>query len=101
MRHNPPHAGHAFTTTAGPREDSQKNNNNLSSTIRVYTDGSGYKGYAGAVALLARVDGVHNLQRVLRYSLGPLTEHTIYEAEAVGIILGNHLLLTEDREFAS
>jgi ribonuclease HI len=30
--------------------------------------------------------------RTLRYCLGPLTEHTSYKAEAVGIVLAMHLL---------
>lgn len=73
----------------------------METKIQVYTDGSGYEGYAGAAALLVRTDGVHKLQRVLCYTLGPLTEHTVYEAEAVGIILGMYLIQTEEREFAA
>ncbi|VDC04308.1 unnamed protein product [Peniophora sp. CBMAI 1063] len=102
MRHDPAHADLAFTTfIADSREESQHDNDTLETVIRVYTDGSGYKGFAGAAALLIRTDGIHNMTRILRYCLGPLTQHTVYEAEAVGIILGAHLLATEEREFAS
>lgn len=73
----------------------------LASTIQVYTDGSGFEVYAGAAALLIHTDGIHRTQHVLCYCLGPLTEHTVYEGEAVGIILGVHLLATKDEEFAS
>lgn len=42
--------------------------------VQVYMDGSGYEGYAGAVAFLVRTDGVHNERCVLRYCLGPLLD---------------------------
>lgn len=68
---------------------------------QVYTDRLGYKGYAGAAALLVRSDGIHNLRRVLGYKLGPLKKHAVYEAEGVGIPLGIHLICTEEHKFAA
>ncbi|VDB89214.1 unnamed protein product [Peniophora sp. CBMAI 1063] len=102
MRYNPalmetPYATHIAET----REESHDMDKEMPSVVRVYTDGSGYEGHAGAAAVLVRTDGVHTERRVLRYRLGPLTEHTVYEAETVGIILGAHLLLTEDAATAS
>ena len=59
---------------------------------RIYTDGLGFDGLAGAAAVLFRGQAA---PRVLRYQLGPLTEHTTFEAEALGVILGLHLLGSE------
>ncbi|VDB87722.1 unnamed protein product [Peniophora sp. CBMAI 1063] len=102
MRYDPANADPAFTThIAETREESHREDAEMDAVIRVYTDGSGYKDQAGAAAVLVRTDGIHEHRRVLRYHLGPLSEHTVHEAEAVGIILGAHLLLTEDPEFAS
>ena len=55
---------------------------------RIYTDGSGYKEQVGASAVLF-TNGKKTA--ALRYRLGPLTEHTVFEGELVGIILGFHL----------
>jgi hypothetical protein len=63
-----------------------------SSDIRVYTDGSGYKGGIGAAAVLKRP---FRNDRVLRYYLGKDTEHTVYEAETVAMAMGLHLIRTE------
>ncbi|VDB85625.1 unnamed protein product [Peniophora sp. CBMAI 1063] len=102
MRYDPAHLKPTFTThIAKSREESHREDEDMDSVIRVYSDGSGYNGYAGAAAVLIRTDGVHEQRRVLRYRLGPLTEHTVYEAEAVGVLLGAHLLHTEEPEHAS
>lgn len=64
------------------------NNTEFGNGKMIYTDGSGYKEQVGASAVLfnsgRRIAG-------LRYRLGPLTEHTVFEGELVGIILGFHL----------
>jgi ribonuclease HI len=60
--------------------------------LRVYSDGSGFEGQAAAAAVLYQGDEIRG---ELRYRIGPLTEHTVYEAEAVGVTLGLHLLLTK------
>jgi ribonuclease HI len=59
--------------------------------FRVFTDGSGIDGQAGASAVLFCDD--YEIA-TLRYKLGPLTEHTVYEAEAVVATMGLHLLKT-------
>ena len=61
--------------------------------VRVYTDGSDVDGGVGAAAVLYRRD---KREKILKYHLGPSTEHTVYEAEIVGMILGTQLLLNED-----
>jgi hypothetical protein len=57
--------------------------------VRIYSDSSGFEGGIGASALLY----INNkLARSLRCYLGTPTEHTIYEAEGVGLLMGLHLL---------
>lgn len=62
--------------------------------LKIFTDGSGFEGGAGAAAVLFR-KGRAQPARILRYHLGPLTEHTSYEAEAVGSLLAVWLLQNE------
>jgi ribonuclease HI len=62
---------------------------NATAPVRIYSDGSGIKGGIGASALLYIKD---RLVKVLRVHLGSSLEHTVYEAEGVGLVLGLHLL---------
>src|SRR5262249_31291753 len=57
--------------------------------VRIYSDGSGYQGMAGACAVLYRGT---DAPQTLKYRLGKLSKHTVYEAESVGITLGLRLL---------
>jgi len=52
---------------------------------RIYTDGPGYKGGIGAAAVLYE-NGKRKAD--LRYHLGPASEHTVFEGEIVGVLLG-------------
>ena len=57
--------------------------------VRAYSDGSGFEGGIGASALLY----INNrLARSLKFYLGTSLEHTVYEAEGVGLLMGLHLL---------
>lgn len=60
--------------------------------IKVYCDGSGQNEKVGAAAVLYRGD---KRPRVLRYHLGTEKEHTVREAEAVGLTLAARLIGTE------
>ena len=60
-------------------------------TIQVFADGSAMEGEVGAPATLIRAG---KAPRTLHYHLGPAEEHTIHEAELVGIPLGLHLIST-------
>lgn len=73
------------------REDDEKWVERTS--IRVYSDGSDFEGGVGAAAVLVK-DG-QTKPKILRYYLGPSEEHTVYEAEIVGEILGTELLRRE------
>lgn len=79
-----------FTTRiAASREESLEYDRQNKARIRIYTDGSGYQGHAGAAAVMYRNE---DLPVTLQYHLGPLTRNTTYEAEAVGVTLGLQLL---------
>ena len=56
--------------------------------IKIYTDGSGYKGNIGAAAILY-INSTKTDE--LRYQLGTDQQHTVYEGELTAIILGMHL----------
>ena len=60
----------------------------------IFMDGSSHNGLVGAAAVLF-ID--HNHITTLRHHLGKATEHTVFEAEAVGLLLAAHLL-TQRRE---
>ena len=60
--------------------------------IKVYSDGSALDGQVGAAAVLIR-PGKETW--TLRYHLGSVEHHTVFEAKLVGLILGLHLIRTE------
>jgi ribonuclease HI len=65
---------------------------NDTADIKVYTDGSGMDGKIGAAAVLHR-NGRRKAH--IRYRLGTQTQHTVYEGEAVGALLGIKLISKE------
>jgi ribonuclease HI len=67
---------------------------NATEEVQVYTDGSAIDGKVGAVAILIRAGSP---KHILHLHLGPESEHTVHEAELVGIMLGLHLVGTEKR----
>ncbi|KAF9234671.1 hypothetical protein BU15DRAFT_52337 [Melanogaster broomeanus] len=60
--------------------------------VKVYSDGSGQDGRIGAAAVLYR-EG--KAPQILRFHLGSADDHTVYEAEAVGLTLAAKLIATE------
>ena len=56
--------------------------------IHVFLDGSGIDGQVEAAVVQD--------MRVLRSHLGALSEHTVFEVEALGVLLAFHLLELED-----
>ena len=76
------------------RETAIAKANRLTGAV-VYTDGSGHDGKIGAAAVLM-ADGMEI--QTLRYHLGSETEHTVYEAEAIAVILALHMLTTLKRK---
>ena len=74
------------------KEASKRADTSATEHIKVYSDGSAHDSQVGATAILRRNS---NPDRVLRLHLGTLDQHTVYEAELVGMILGLHLIKTE------
>ena len=66
------------------------NINHTSTLYKIYCNSSGFKGGASAAAILYK--GNH-VVKSLHYHLGPLTTHTVYESELIGLLLILHLLL--------
>src|SRR6266481_8557687 len=60
--------------------------------VQLFSDGSGQEGKVGAAAVMCKWG---QRDKILRYSLGTLTEHTVFEAEAVGVLMALHLLRSE------
>jgi ribonuclease HI len=60
--------------------------------VKVYSDGSAQEGKVGVAAILIRPG---KEMRKLHYHLGTADQHTVFEAELVGLLLGLHLIKTE------
>ena len=71
------------------REDSIKEAEAASEKIQIFLDGSALEGKVGAAAILT-CKGRH-IQTLL-YHLRTNAEHTVHEAELVGLLLGIHML---------
>jgi ribonuclease HI len=77
---------------ADSKEEAKERDAEDARSIKVYTDGSDQNGGVGAAAILYK-DGQR--KKTLRYFLGSSAEHTIHDAELVGVILGLGLLQQE------
>jgi ribonuclease HI len=60
--------------------------------VKVYSDGSALNGKVGVAAIICRTG---EPTRKLHYHLGPAEQHTVHEAELVGMLLGLHLIKME------
>jgi hypothetical protein len=56
---------------------------------KMFTDGSGSNGHVGAAATMIHQGST---PKTLRYQLGALTSHTVYEGELVGLLLAAELI---------
>ena len=97
---NPAHKGKLpFKISIAPsKEQSKTDNQRVSEEIRVLTDGSIHNNQVGAAAVLLRKG---KRARKLWFHLGSANDHTIYEAETVGLLLGMQLIKTEKRNKTS
>jgi hypothetical protein len=73
-------------------EDSIKRGNAKKTEVRIYTNRSGINRMARAVVVIY---SGNKPPKVLIYCLGPLTEHTMFEVQVVGIMLAMHILKFE------
>jgi len=76
------------------KEDSAREAEHATEEIQVFSDGSAQNGKVGAAAVLTRKN---KPDRILHFHLGPEAEHTVHEAELIGILLAIHLIKTEKR----
>jgi len=76
------------------REDSVREAREAVEEVQVFSDGSAFDGKVGAAAILIRPG---KPPHVLHLHLRPESEHTVHEAELVGVLLGLHLIGTERR----
>jgi ribonuclease HI len=79
---------------AGSKELAKEEDLADKTPIKVYMDGSGFEGQIGAAAVLYR-NGVLKSKRRMR--LGAMKQHTVYEGEGVGMILGLELIREEQQ----
>ena len=77
------------TDIPGSKTEAKSKDERAPEHIRIYTDGSMHDGGVGAAAVLTRNGKVAS---ALHCHLGPANEHTVFEAELVGILLGLHLI---------
>ena len=80
------------SSIAQTKENSIWEHNECLQGTRIYTNGSSLNDKIGAAAILHHPNGN---TWILHYHLGPFKQHTIYKAEAVGLILATKLLLDE------
>ncbi|KIM50629.1 hypothetical protein SCLCIDRAFT_60635, partial [Scleroderma citrinum Foug A] len=73
----------------GKKEDAVKHTEEANKEVQIFTDGSGHSGGIGATAILRRRG---QTDKILCYYLGSDTEHTIYNGEQIGMVLGTELL---------
>src|SRR6266481_9932758 len=95
MSDRPPNKGNSFIMEiASSRADLKEDDAMDMADICAYSDGSGLDGKAGAGAVVFRGSC---LVGSVRYCLSPLTCHTTYEAEVVGVLLALELIHRERR----
>ena len=90
----PPNQLPLFKTNISNSREEESKEADLADTsdAKVYTDGSGADGNVAASAALYKRG---RCTKTLRYCLGPLANHTMFEAEATGVILALELLSKE------
>ena len=79
---------------AKSKDKSVEEDERATEEAKVYTDGSAQEGKVGAAAILIR-EGKPT--RKLHYHLGTSTQHTVHEAELIGMLLGLHLIKTDKK----
>lgn len=76
------------------KEESKIIDRSAREEIKVYTDGSIHRDKVGAAAVMYRKG---KRTRTLRLHLGAASDHTIYEAELVGLLMGIYMIKTEKK----
>ena len=79
----------AKVTSAGLEEEEEESGPLEDGEVQIFSDGLGLDGRVGATAVMYRRG---REPKVLYYNMGLLTKHTVFKAEAVGVILALHML---------
>ena len=87
---------HAIQLDIPPNKDNSKRAD--ANAIERIEDGSAHNGGIGVAAILKR-DGKSDC--ILKLYLGTTEQHTVYEAELVGMIMGLHIIKRERRSNTS
>jgi len=84
--------GRIFSTVVhSSQEESIEAEQNDKATTKIFTDGLGYQGGAGAAAVIYQ-NGFNAPTNSLKCHLGQLMDHSTYEGEAAGLILAAWLI---------
>jgi ribonuclease HI len=79
-----------FRTDIPDNKDSSKEKDKqVPENMKIYTDGSAHNGKVGAAAILTR-NG--KTEKILHYHLGSAEEHTVFEVELAGLLMGLHMI---------
>jgi ribonuclease HI len=92
VRHYPKWEPDVATQIAESTKQAEKDDTLATEDMRVYSDGSSVDGGVGGAAVLMRGEEVVRMKRL---HLGSDEEHTVYEAELVGMILAIQMLKEE------
>ena len=86
----PPHKAtpHIYHIAKTKETSTKWDRENFGNGIMIYTDGSSYKNKVGASAIIC-INGIKTAS--LKFQLGTVQEHMVFEVELTGIILGTHL----------
>jgi ribonuclease HI len=95
VRHFPKWTPDVEVSIATKEKDAIREDKQANECLRVYSDGSAVDGGVGGAAVLMRGK---RMIRGKRFYLGSETEHTVYEAEMIGMILAVEILREEGRE---
>jgi ribonuclease HI len=60
--------------------------------IKIFTDGSGYEGKIASAAVLYGKNNEPKEADSIRFQLGSIKKHTVFEAEIVGVVLALHTI---------
>jgi ribonuclease HI len=79
---------------AANKDEAEEELSRYTDGVCVYGDGSGFEGGVGGAAVMKTKDGEVESRRVY---LGTMEEHTVFEAELIGLILGLDLIRSVPR----
>ena len=90
--HSPKWTPNVTTLIADKKEEAIRDAERADEETQIFTDGSGYQGGIGAVAVLRRRG---KPEKVLHFHLGSNKHYTVFNGEQIGMLLGIELLRKE------